>query len=63
VAQTVTNPARASYVARCGAIGGWLRWGVKELALRLVPGVATRVFSYHSALRARRPSRAKAGPG
>ncbi len=47
--QIVTNPSRAT-ARYLGGSHGVARWLVKSAALRLWPGAATRLFTFHSAL-------------
>ncbi len=49
VQQIVTNPSRVIYRYRYGSKGLPKYW-IKELGLRLLPRMATRIWSYHSAL-------------
>jgi SAM-dependent methyltransferase len=49
LAESVTTPAREAYAHRRGA-AGVARWWVKELALRAVPWLATRLWTYHGAV-------------
>lgn len=47
--QRTTHSSRATYVYRSGARGHVKYW-IKEILLRLHPGLATRLFTYHGAL-------------
>jgi SAM-dependent methyltransferase len=52
-AERVATPAREAMVFRSGWRGA-LAHAVKQLALRLAPALATRLFTYHGALLCRR---------
>jgi len=47
--QIVTNPSKAVHVYRSGR-KGLVSYYIKEFLLGFFPGVATRIFTYHSAL-------------
>lgn len=47
--QLITNPSKATYLYG-GGYGSLLNYYVKELLLRVVPGTATKHFSYHCSL-------------
>lgn len=47
--QSVTNPSKAVHRYRVGS-KGVLNYYVKEFLLKLVPGVATRLFTYHCSI-------------
>jgi SAM-dependent methyltransferase len=47
--QIVTNPSKAVHVYRSGR-KGLISYYIKEFLLRFLPGAATRIFTYHSAL-------------
>lgn len=51
-AECVVNPGRETYTHRMGARGR-LPWAIKQLALRVAPPLATRLWTYHGALLAR----------
>jgi SAM-dependent methyltransferase len=46
--ECVGTPAREAYAQRRG-VAGHARWWIKELALRLAPRLASRVWTYHGA--------------
>lgn len=50
IGERVSNPSREVHEYDLGAIKGRLRWGAREGALRLVPSVAQKVFTYHGTL-------------
>ncbi|MEW5828207.1 MAG: class I SAM-dependent methyltransferase [Chloroflexota bacterium] len=47
--QTITNPSRAVHRYRYGR-KGVIHYHIREILLRVLPGVATRIFTYHSSL-------------
>lgn len=47
--QTITNPSKATYVYKKGR-SGLINYYVKGFLLKVLPGLATRVFTYHSSL-------------
>ncbi len=47
--ETVTNPSKATYSYQTGP-RGVINYYIKQLLLNLMPGLATRHFSYHGAL-------------
>jgi ubiquinone/menaquinone biosynthesis C-methylase UbiE len=49
LAQTVTNRSRETYEYHGDRLGG-LKYWIKELALRMAPGVATSIWTYHGSL-------------
>jgi ubiquinone/menaquinone biosynthesis C-methylase UbiE len=44
------NPSRTNLMFNHGQWKGTVIWSIRELGLRLVPGLATKVFQYHYAL-------------
>lgn len=50
--QITKNPERVMYTFMSGVRGN-LTWAIKESALRLVPPLATRLWTYHGVIRAR----------
>jgi SAM-dependent methyltransferase len=60
--QSVTNVSRRVFEISDGPVRGPLRHAVREVALRVAPGVARGLFCYHSSLLAASP-RASAGRG
>lgn len=44
-----TNPSRATYVYQSGRMGA-IHYGIKQILLTAVPGLATRVFVFHESL-------------
>jgi SAM-dependent methyltransferase len=49
ICEAVSHRSRATYTYHGDALGS-LKFAVKELALRLAPGLATAVWTYHGAL-------------
>ena len=60
--QSVTNVSRRVFEISDGPVRGPLRHAVRELALRVAPGVARQVFCYHSSLLAAAPRRPEQAP-
>src|SRR6266850_6361965 len=61
--EKVTTPAKGAYIYRSGGMKGRLIYHVKQMLLRLNPGLATRVSTYHGALICEREVRRAAEPG
>ena len=61
--EKVTTPAREAYIHRSGAVKGRLIYHVKDAMLRLFPGLATSLSTYHGALVCERGPRRVAAPG
>jgi ubiquinone/menaquinone biosynthesis C-methylase UbiE len=57
--QIVTNRSKDTYTYQSGPIKGTLAYGVKQTLLKGLPGVATRLFTYHSALLCRSQQNSK----
>jgi hypothetical protein len=47
--QITTNPPKQLYAYRAGRMG-LIRYYIKELLLGAMPGIATRLFTYHASL-------------
>lgn len=47
--QRISHPGRACYAYRLGAAGP-LAWWLKDTALRIAPGLATRLATYHGSI-------------
>ena len=62
VREKVTTPAKGAYVYRSGGVKGRLAYHVKEALLRLHPGLATSLSTYHGALVCERAPRRAATP-
>ena len=52
--QLTTNPSRAVAEFKRPGLRSKVRWGIKELALRVFPGAARSQFTYHQTLIAKR---------
>lgn len=53
IATRLANPERALLVYSQGRVKGTLHWLIRELGLKLMPGLASKVFVYHYAILAR----------
>jgi ubiquinone/menaquinone biosynthesis C-methylase UbiE len=50
VSTRLDNPSRTNLIFNHGPWKGTLIWSIRELGLKLVPGLATKIFQYHYAL-------------
>jgi len=53
VGQITTNPSKEVYQFKKG-FRGFVNFLIKDLSLKIVPGIATKIFTYHSALLCRK---------
>ena len=48
--ELISNPPREVFITKAGAVKGSLWWATREVALRLLPGLSQRLFTYHATL-------------